>query len=276
MQSGFRPYHSCTTALLKITDNVMKVSDRELCTVLALLDCSKVLDIISHKILLSVLHYVGLSLQAVKLIESYLGIRSQKVTLDDVYSEALRLRMGAPQGSILGPLLYIVYTSNFYKSIFNCQLHMYADDTQWYYSSHLHNVLIAVSTINEDLKSLVETSTKRSLVCCFVHNERPVNVISTRRYGQLMSRRQLVRSQSSNAASKEHYQYIKDAIHQAAYEPLGIYEKNNNERKPYWWYEEIEIDIEGKRKAFQKYSSTKSIEDKIKYKEAQSKLRKKN
>ncbi|KAF2884257.1 hypothetical protein ILUMI_21909 [Ignelater luminosus] len=61
--------------------------------------------------------------------------------------------------------------------------------------------------------------------------------------------------------TEEHYQYIKDAIHQAAYEALGIYEKNSNKRKPYWWDEKIEVDIEGKRTAFQKYLNTKSVED---------------
>ncbi|KAF2905855.1 hypothetical protein ILUMI_00327 [Ignelater luminosus] len=75
--------------------------------------------------------------------------------------------------------------------------------------------------------------------------------------------------------TEKHYRYFKDAIHQAAYEALGIYEKNNNERKPYWWNEKIEIDIESKKKAFQKYLSTKSIQDKIRYKEARSKVREK-
>lgn len=66
---------------------------------------------IDHNILYAILHYVGLSGQ---LIRSYLTNKTQRVTLDGVLSETLQVRMGVPQGSTLGPLLYIVYTSNYF------------------------------------------------------------------------------------------------------------------------------------------------------------------
>ncbi|KAF2900063.1 hypothetical protein ILUMI_06125 [Ignelater luminosus] len=61
--------------------------------------------------------------------------------------------------------------------------------------------------------------------------------------------------------TEEHYQYIKDAIYQAAYEALGLYEKNNNKRKPYWWDEKIERAIEKKGEEYMKKLLTENRPD---------------
>ena len=103
IQSGFRPGHSCTTALLHIVDEVITATDKGFCTVLVSLDFSRAFDTI---------HYIGLSENAIKLFSNYLRNRGQCVLLNNNKSNFINLKTGVPQGSILGPLLFTIYTSN--------------------------------------------------------------------------------------------------------------------------------------------------------------------
>lgn len=83
--------------------------------------------------------------------------------MDRVKSNTLDLKQGVPQGSILGPLLYLIYTSNFFKSLKFCDYHFYADDTQLIYSFNPSNVQEANQKINLDLESLYQLSLKHQL-----------------------------------------------------------------------------------------------------------------
>ena len=78
-QSGFRANHSCATALLAVTDDILSATDNGLLTTLVLLDYSKAFDRINHELLLATLHNIGFDNSAVNLMKSYITERSQIV-----------------------------------------------------------------------------------------------------------------------------------------------------------------------------------------------------
>lgn len=162
-QSGFRQGYSCATALLDILDDIIKASDESKISILILLDYSKAFDMINHTILKSILHFVGFGESAGALLSSYLTDRYQQVQLYNITSEPLNVSTGVPQGSILGPLLYTVYTSAFNESLKFCKYHFYADDTQIYCSFSLRDLHESNELINNDLNALVSTSVNHLL-----------------------------------------------------------------------------------------------------------------
>lgn len=164
LQSGFRSGHSCQTALLKVTDDIFSALDNSEFTVLILLDFSKAFDTVCHSTLLSVLHHIGFNINSITLIKSYLVERSQIVVIDNNYSTTVKLVCGVPQGSVLGPLLFSIYTSGIVQKIHYCQCHLYADDTQLYYSFLPENVKAANDAINFDLNKIIEFTEKHALV----------------------------------------------------------------------------------------------------------------
>lgn len=163
-QSGFRPGYSCTTALTNIIDDIMSATDKGLVTVLALLDFSKAFDSINHRILISILNYIGFDARALCLFESYLVNRRQQVVIDTSYSDFATLKCGIPQGSILGPILFSIYTSHllFFQS-FSSSFHFYADDTQLYKSFDTDGAVTAVEDMNRDLGNILEIANKHCL-----------------------------------------------------------------------------------------------------------------
>lgn len=164
VQSGFRKGYSCATALLHVVDDIIRATDRGDCTVLVLLDFSRAFDTINYDILLAILQYMGLSENSINLLENYLKNRQQKVCIDGVSSCYLNLNSGVPQGSILGPLLFSIYTFNLMNSLQHCKAHFYADDTQIYYSFPPQMLLNACMSINNDLESFIKTATDHCLI----------------------------------------------------------------------------------------------------------------
>lgn len=163
VQSGFRVGHSCETALLNITDDIVSATDRGQITVLTLLDYSKAFDTISHNILLAKLHYIGFGSDAVDLVRSYLSNRTQMVKVPAGVSGLRSITQGVPQGSILGPVLFSIYISDFPKVLEHCSIHMYADDTQIYHSFYPSECADAIKRINGDLNRLHRVSVQHSL-----------------------------------------------------------------------------------------------------------------
>ena len=136
-QSAYRKLHSTETALLRIHNDVIAAMDSGKVTALTLLDLSAAFDTIDHSILLQRLQeWYGFGGTALHWLKSYLSNRCQRVKLDDCLSPAVSLPFGVPQGSVLGPLLFTLYTSPL-SSLIGAQdipHHMYADDTQVYLS----------------------------------------------------------------------------------------------------------------------------------------------
>lgn len=163
-QSGFRPGYSCSTALINIIDDIIGAIDQGRLTVLILLDFSKAFDTLDHDILKSILHYIGFDLPAIHIFNAYLSERMQRVCLDGNVSESALVSTGVPQGSILGPILFTIYTCHLMENALkHCQYHLYADDTQMYLSFPPENIDTAIIKINEDLQNLAEQSKLHSL-----------------------------------------------------------------------------------------------------------------
>lgn len=163
VQSGFRPKHSTTTALINITDDILRNHDKGMATCLVLLDYSKAFDTLDHRILCNKLSYFGFSNSSVSLIQSFLSDRSQRVVYNALSSSPLKIQSGVPQGSILSPLLFSIYTADFYSVLNNCKIHHYADDTQIYLEITNLHCATANEHINSDLKALVDISCAHNL-----------------------------------------------------------------------------------------------------------------
>lgn len=159
-QSGFRPHHSCISALAKVTDDILNAIDNSKLCALVLLDYSKAFDKINHKMLLSILHYSGFSGNSLRILSNYLENRKQCVIINQSRSDCLQLLNGVPQGSILGPLLFILYTSLFPKCLKHASAHLYADDSQIYLPFHESQLDNSIKLLNDDINRLSQLSNK--------------------------------------------------------------------------------------------------------------------
>ena len=105
---GFRTLHSTETASLELLDNIITEMDKNNCPINVYMDLSKAFDTLDHNILLDKLAYYGIRQKSLQLLRSYLCNRKQYVQYNDTISEPLNIMCGVPQGSILGPLLFII------------------------------------------------------------------------------------------------------------------------------------------------------------------------
>ena len=128
-QSGFRPNHSCQTALINIIDKWLQEINNGNINLAVLLDFQKAFDVVDHEILCSKLKIYGFDKNSIALFKSYLHGRTQQVQIGNTKSDQLPINFGVPQGSILGPLLFIIYINDLPLYIKNCQTDMYADDS---------------------------------------------------------------------------------------------------------------------------------------------------
>ena len=107
-QSAYKPSHSTESALLKVQDDILQVIDNDQCVILLLLDLSEAFDTVDHRVsLASFTDRLGIDGKARGWFKSYLSGRMQFVAIGSARSFSLPLNWGVPQGSILGPILYL-------------------------------------------------------------------------------------------------------------------------------------------------------------------------
>ncbi len=136
-QSAYRQGHSTETALLKVSNDILGAMDSQNVTLLIMLDLSAAFDTIDHGILLHRLsERLGIKDAALNWIKSYLSDRHQYVSVDGKSSKQTPLTTGVPQGSVLGPFLFVTYTTPIGDIVkqHGLKYHIYADDTQLYFS----------------------------------------------------------------------------------------------------------------------------------------------
>ena len=156
VQSAYRERHSTETALLKVQSDILTALDSGSGAVLLMLDLSAAFDTIDHDILLSRLNSLyGISGDALDWFKSYLSNRVQRVIIGDTVSECKSLNFGVPQGSVLGPKIYCMYTKPISDII--AGHYCYADDTQLYiaieHSANLHSELLRMERCVADIRN---------------------------------------------------------------------------------------------------------------------------
>jgi len=156
-QSAYRPGHSTETALVQLLDSIYHAADNGKATLLFSLDLSAAFDTIDHSILLHRLdHNFGLTGSALTWVQSYLTGRSQVVRIGCHSSGPSTCLAGVPQGSVLGPLLFSIYTSPIahIAQAHGIQQQQYADDTQLYVALSPNSMVTHVSALESCLESL--------------------------------------------------------------------------------------------------------------------------
>ena len=128
-QFGFRPGHSTTDAIHTLTCDALRGFDDNASCLSVYLDLSKAFDTINHNILLNKLNHYGIRGIALQWFRSYLSQRTQYVSYNGVKSELYDISYGVPQGSVLGPLLFIIYSNDIPNAIMHSKTVLFADDT---------------------------------------------------------------------------------------------------------------------------------------------------
>ena len=134
-QSAYRKYHSCETALLKVVNDIQTEVANKKMVALVTLDLSSAFDTIDHELLLSKLKKdFGISGNVLAWLNSYLKNRTFAVKVINVEGKPVLLLFGVPQGSILGPLLFILYIHDmaYIAEKYGLNVHLYADDSELY------------------------------------------------------------------------------------------------------------------------------------------------
>ena len=128
-QYGFKKKHSTGLAALELIDKIIFDLDKGTVPINIYLDLSKVFDTLDHSILLHKLNHYGINGVAFKLLKCFLSNRKQYVHIGSNRSKYTPIELGVPQGSILGPLLFIMYINDITSSSDLFKFTMYADDT---------------------------------------------------------------------------------------------------------------------------------------------------
>ena len=152
-QFGVRENYSTEQAILELTDNLkMKIDSNEaICSIF--LDLSKAFDTVNHQILLQKLYRYGIRGVPLQWFKSYLESRTQYAEIENVKSNPLSIQCGVPQGSTLGPLLFLIYLNDMPNCLEKANIRTFADDTTLFYSSNSLQDL--EKTINEEFNHLL-------------------------------------------------------------------------------------------------------------------------
>ena len=150
-QSGFRPLDSCPNQLLYLVSEIHEAfeSPKSLEVRAVFLDISKAFDKVWHEGLLFKLKQNGVDGNLLRFLQCYLSHRHQRVCLNGQYSEYSLIESGVPQGSVLGPLLFLIYINDLEKGL-KSKVKFYADDTMLY--SIVHDPETSAADLNHDLE----------------------------------------------------------------------------------------------------------------------------
>ncbi|XP_065671806.1 uncharacterized protein LOC136089681 [Hydra vulgaris] len=179
-QFGFKSSHSTDHAITHLVHDIFKGFDEDKYTLGVFIDLSKAFDTVNHQILLSKLKSYGIINTNLSWFDSYLTNRKQFISYDSGKTEYKSITCGVPQGSILGPLLFLVYINDLYKFSNILNLILFADDTNLFYSSNdISNVVIVIKNLtNPCINPLPRFENVDGLTLRYKHNGQPENKTS--------------------------------------------------------------------------------------------------
>ena len=152
LQFGFRANHSTTHALVSITEIIREALDTGHFACGLFIDLQKAFDTVDHDILVSKLEYYGARGITKNWFSSYLKDRKQFVTINGFKSSLKNINFGVPQGSVLGPLLFLIYINDLNLSVKNSIVHHFADDTNLLCIDK--SIKMLCKKVNYDLKGI--------------------------------------------------------------------------------------------------------------------------
>ena len=160
-QGGFRPNHStCKTTAYFINDIYKAMNDNNI-LIATNIDAMKAFNTVNHNILLKKIERYGIRGLGLEWLRNYLTDRYQCTIANDIISEIFLITCGVPQGSVCGPLLFLIYINDIANVLEHCKVSLYADDTVIYISHE--NVKTATELIQMDLNNLLNWCMRNKL-----------------------------------------------------------------------------------------------------------------
>ena len=150
-QFGFQKEHSTEHAILQLANQILESFNQDNFTIGVFIDLSKAFDTVDHNILLNKLSFYGVRNNNLKWFKSYLSNRKQYVSTDQVTTDMVSITCGVPQGSILGPLLFLIFVNDLTQAT-SLDPIMFADDTNLFYSNRNIDTLFEI--VNNELVNI--------------------------------------------------------------------------------------------------------------------------
>ena len=181
LQFGFRHGHSTTHALISLTEQIRKALDSDKYVGGVFIDLKKAFDTVDHKILLGKLEHYGIRGVANDWFRSYLSNRKQFVSIKGFNSEEKAMEYGVPQGSVLGPLLFLIYINDIHNPLKFSTTRLFADDTNLLIENNSLEQL--QKHLNSDLRNLsawlkankISLNTSKTELIIFRHPSKIIN-----------------------------------------------------------------------------------------------------
>ena len=151
-QYGFQKQKSTEDAIMDLNTKIINAMEEKQHSCAVFLDFAKAFDTVNHNILINKLHHYGIRGPAFSWLQSYLSNREQCVNIGYVKSKLTQVKHGVPQGSILGPLLFLLYINDIVNSSKKLKFLLFADDTSLFFSSS--SQIAMETTLNEELSNV--------------------------------------------------------------------------------------------------------------------------
>ena len=160
-QNGFRKMHSTELTVISLTDTIRRNIDQSQLTGTVFIDMSKAFDSINHVLLLEKLCSFGIINEEILWFENYISDHTQVVDYQNTFSEPQPITSGVPQGSILGPLLFVLFVNDMPDLLKTSHLLMYVDDAVLYWADK--DVHVIERKLNEELNTIATWLNENSL-----------------------------------------------------------------------------------------------------------------